>query len=137
MKYIRLISLLAVMLLPAMANAQTDEINKAIAGISKLLKNEATVSILDKITGSYTTWGTQENIFVFNDRIEFRREEELTIFYFSKLDGYSLSGSTTASGSDTLETSAKIEEFFIKYENADYGAKLFSNIIFHRKINQE
>ncbi len=130
MKYISLISLLAVMLLPATANAQTDEINKAIAEISKLLKNEATVSKSDKITGSYTTWGTQENIFVFDDRIEFRRGEELTIFYFSKLDAYSLSNSNTTSGSDTLETSAKIEEFLIKYENSAYGAKLFCNLSF-------
>jgi tetratricopeptide (TPR) repeat protein len=132
MKTNRLMTFFVVALFSTFVNAQTDEINKAKAKISELLKNKATVKKLDKDTKSDSPWGTQKNIFVFDDRIELRRKKELTIFYFSKLDGYSISSGYTIinNSTDTIETTVSIENFRIVYEKENHGLKLYYNLIF-------
>jgi tetratricopeptide (TPR) repeat protein len=132
MKTNRLMTFFAVALFSTFVNAQTDEINEAKAKISELLKNKATVKKLDKDTKSDSPWGTQKNIFVFDDRIELRRKKELTIFYFSKLDGYSISSGYTIinNSTDTIETTVSIENFRIVYEKENHGLKLYHNLIF-------
>ena len=126
----------AVAFFSTFVNAQTDEINKAKAKISELLKNKATVKKLDKKsdkdTKSYSPWGTQKNIFVFDDRIELRSKKELTIFYFSKMDGYRISSGYTiiTNSTDTIETTVAIEDFLIVYEKENHGLKLYYNLIF-------
>jgi tetratricopeptide (TPR) repeat protein len=136
MKINRLMTFFAVALFSTFVNAQSDEINKDIAKISELLKNKATVKKSDKEsdkdTKSYSPWGTQKNIFVFDDRIELRRKKELTIFYFSKLDGYRISYSYTIinNSTDTIETAVGIDDFLIVYEKENHGLKLYHNLIF-------
>jgi len=136
MKTIKLMTFFAVALFSTFVNAQTDEINKDIAKISELLKNKATVKKSDKNsdkdTKSYSPWGTQKNIFVFDDRIELRRKKELTIFYFSKLDGYRISYSYTIinNSTDTIETAVGIDDFLIVYEKENHGLKLYNNLNF-------
>ena len=126
----------AVAFFSTFVNAQTDEINKAKAKISELLKNKATVKKLDKKSDkdakSYSPWGTQKNIFVFDDRIELRNKKELTIFYFSKMDGYRISSGYTiiTNSTDTIETTVAIEDFLIVYEKENHGLKLYYNLIF-------
>jgi len=136
MKINRLMTFFAVAFFSTFVNAQTDEINKAKAKISELLKNKATVKKLDKKSDkdakSYSPWGTQKNIFVFDDRIELRSKKELTIFYFSKMDGYRISSGYTiiTNSTDTIETTVAIEDFLIVYEKENHGLKLYYNLIF-------
>ena len=136
MKINRLMTFFAVAFFSTFVNAQTDEINKAKAKISELLKNKATVKKLDKKSDkdakSYSPWGTQKNIFVFDDRIELRNKKELTIFYFSKMDGYRISSGYTiiTNSTDTIETTVAIEDFLIVYEKENHGLKLYYNLIF-------
>lgn len=126
MKTIRLLILAAVVLFATNANAQTEEINKARSDIAELLKNKATVSkTLNKENANYDKntryyWGTQENILVLEDRIEFRLKKKSTLIYFSDLADYTIYATT----GEKHTSGAVIGDFLIMLEGEVNGIKL-------------
>ncbi|MDO9254119.1 MAG: hypothetical protein Q7U54_01310 [Bacteroidales bacterium] len=106
MKTIRLLIFLTFLLFSTIANAQTDkapastvnsqksqssreEINNTLAEIRELFKNEFWIYTCDdkNVTGgrSYSMAGTQKNILILEDRIEYNFNDEKTIIYISDL----------------------------------------------------
>ncbi len=151
MKYIRLITLLAVMLLPEMANAQTEEViyypklpqvelSDAKTRLKNLLEN---IPVRDK---SVDYGSLLEDVSVFDDRIEMTYEPsdlELTIYFSDILDDYiavirHLDASLTDGGYDKFEF--RNFTFFgrLKIINIGYARELADYLFyFQHRLNAQ
>src|SRR5690242_16494841 len=107
MKAIRLISLLTFLFSFTIANAQIKEIQyttdnttktqptdtviqKAIKNIAELLKKN-TVIMGPKANNEWRYFGTQKDVSVFEDRIEFQNKTEKIAMYFDNILDYEIS----------------------------------------------
>ena len=155
MKTIRLLVVLTVVLLAAVADAQSDaalastvnspkillpgeEISKTLAEIKELFNNKFWVQkCIDKtvtVGRSYSPAGTQKNILILEDRIEYNYNDEKTITYISDLIDcnfqlYSFSNKSLGLGFDGN---------FIAYSNEKkVVSKLYEDFIFIQKELRE
>jgi tetratricopeptide (TPR) repeat protein len=123
-------SLIALMIFTTISAAQTADIDKAKTEIAELMKNKASVlKTKDKNSPDYDKkfhydWGSQKNIFVFDDRIEFRSKKESFIINYSDLSEYELYRTTD----EKDNAGAVIGDFLIIFEGKVTGNKLVDDL---------
>jgi tetratricopeptide (TPR) repeat protein len=140
MKTIRLFILLAVVLFINIANAQTIEIDKAKARIAELFKTVTYISI-DKDnrtveeTRTFVAWGTPKDVFVLDDKIEFRRKKEnAIIYYYADLANVNI----TITNDQKNNVSVIFENFLINFKRNENGNLLVDNLnIIRNYYNEE
>lgn len=130
MKHFRLISFF--ILLSTFVYGQTEEINKAKNAIAEVMKYKSQVfKTLDKDDVNYKEntrygWGTEENIFVMEDKIEFKLKKKSIFIFFSDLCDYKITYTT-----DNFKNGGVIlGEFLMMYKGEENAKKLFDNLIF-------
>jgi len=121
-----------IMIFAANASGQTMKIDKAKAEISELLKNKAVVmKTADKDDPKYDStvrysWGDEKNIFVFEDRIEFRKKKESTVINFAELRDYRIFSTSDQQNNEGVV----LGDFLIMLNGNINGKKLADDFIF-------
>jgi tetratricopeptide (TPR) repeat protein len=150
MKIIRFITLLAVVILNC-TNAQTAETkslmlnnpnlksgnegtSKAIADIAELFKNKITIEWIDGITPGYSYFGTQKDVSVFEDRIEFRRNGNKSIVNFSDIIDYDIRNFKE----DLNNSEAVFGKYLIEFRVSGWGKRLVDDfVIIQNQLNEK
>lgn len=139
MKTIRLITYLSALLFATVVHAQTTEVDKAKAQIAELFKTATYISI-DKDnrtvgeTRTFVSWGTPKDVFVFDDRIEFRRKKENAfIFYYTDLSDINIS----ISKNQENNVEVIFKNFLIWFKGDGNGNQLEDNLSIIRNYYSE
>jgi len=138
MKTIQLMISLAAVLYATIVHAQTVEVDKAKAQTAELFKTTTYISVDEnnrsvEETRTFVPWGTSKNVFVFDDRIEFRRKKEnAVIFYYADLAEVNI---TIAK--DQNNVSVIVKNFLINFEGNVKGNLLVDNLNIIRNYYSE
>ena len=138
MKTIQLMISLAAVLFATIVHAQTAEADKAKAQIAELFKTSKWITVDEynrsvEETRTFVPWGTSKNVFVFDDRIEFRRKKEnAIIFYFADLSEVNITITE-----DQNNVSVIFKNFLINFEGNVKGNLLVDNLNIVRNYYSE
>lgn len=115
----------------------TKEMSKVKAQIAELLKIKVTVlKTTDKNPEKQTWpyWGTEKNVSVFDDRIEFKLNENVTTFYFANFHDVDIRKVTD----HEKNVGVIFENFYMQFKGILIGKLLADNLIFIRnQLNEE
>lgn len=128
MKKIRLITWLFVVLFTFDAYAQTEEMSKAKAQIAELLKIKVTILQTTDLNPhekqTWAFWGTEKNVSVFEDRIEFGLKKTISTFYFADFADFNIRITTDQQNN----VGVLFENFYIPFTGNVNGKLLVDNL---------
>lgn len=130
MKNLNLISFIAFLILSTsiFLNGQTPKMNKAKTEIAELLKKKAMITkrVKNSPDNEYPDWDTQENISVFEDRIEFKYKKEIIIIYYSDIAEHEI----LYCYNNKNYSGVVLEDFRIEIHGYENGKKFFDDLIY-------